>query len=332
MTRKKQKTRSQTKNPPLKSNQTLTFIEHVHELRRRLLYIALSVGVFTAAAYSVQMRIVDALLKPAGKQQFIYTSPAGGIDFLFRVCLYTAIACSIPVIFYQILKYIEPLIARKATRFIATGSIISALLALIGVLFGYFIGLPAAMHFLLHQFTSSQIHPLVTAQSYINFVTVYLLGSALMFQIPLVILFINRIRPIKSKTLFHYERWVILLAFVASGIMNPTPDIRAQLLVAGPIIISYQIGIIMVALSRKPKHRGKIARLIDQDKLTQSARAQKLLAAKPFVAKEVASKPAVASYKAVDPAVAQQSLAARGRDFSFNRPIQRHMYLNNARV
>ena len=63
------------------------FIEHVHELRRRVLYIAISVGLFGAAAYGVERHIVSALLKPAHGQQFIYTSPGGGIDFLFRVCL-----------------------------------------------------------------------------------------------------------------------------------------------------------------------------------------------------------------------------------------------------
>lgn len=276
---KRRQTKKQTKNPSLKANQTLPFVEHFLELRRRLLYIALSVGGWTAAAYAVQQHLVNILLQPSGKQQFIYTSPGGGIDFLFRVCVYTGIAFSIPVIFFQLLRYVEPLIRKDSTRFILFGSFISGVLALGGILFGYFFGLPAALGFLLHQFTSAQIHPLVTIQSYIAFVTVYMLGSAMMFQVPLIILFINRIRPLKPKTLLHYERWVILFAFVASGLMNPSPNIFSQLFVAGPIIITYQLSIIFVAIVNRKKRSAKITKLMQQDALAQAERLKKRQAA-----------------------------------------------------
>lgn len=295
MAKRQQKTSTPTKNLPLSGNETLTFIEHIHELRKRLVYIALSVGIFTAAAYSVQQQLVVILLKPAGNQQFIYTSVGGGIDFLFRVCIYTAIAISIPVIFYQILKYVEPLIKQDNSRFIAIGSIVSAFLAIGGLVFGYFIGLPAALHFLLHQFTTTQIHPLITAQAYIKFVMVYMLGSAIMFQIPLIVLFINRIKPLKPKTLFRYERWVILFAFVISGLMNPTPNLLAQLIIVGPIIISYQISIVLVFISNRPKRLSKVEQLLAQDYAIQQAREAKRLAARPLPLTSRVPTPAIAA-------------------------------------
>src|SRR2546421_8023050 len=187
-------------NRPSKSrNPKLPFIEHLLELRKRLFYVAVSVILWGAAAYFVQQRIVAALLKPAAHQQFIYTSVGGGIDFLFRVCMYTGLVFSIPVIVYHLLRYLQPLIKKDAVRFIAWGSVASGVLALAGMAFGYFLGLPAALHFLLHQFTSGQIHPLLTIQSYMSFVTLYMLGSALLFQLPLVLLLINRVKPLKPK-------------------------------------------------------------------------------------------------------------------------------------
>jgi sec-independent protein translocase protein TatC len=73
-------------------------MEHLHELRRRLFFIAISVIAWSAAAYAIQQRIVNVLLKPSHGQSFVYTSPIGGIDFLFRVCLYTGLIFSIPFI------------------------------------------------------------------------------------------------------------------------------------------------------------------------------------------------------------------------------------------
>jgi sec-independent protein translocase protein TatC len=204
------------------------------------------------------MHIVSLLLKPSHGQHFIYTSPIGGIDFLFKICIYGGIILSLPVIVYNVLRFIEPVLGGSTRRFIVWQSLACALLALLGMAFGYFLGLPAALHFLLHQFTTIQIQPLVTIQSYLSFVIVYMVGSALLFQLPLLLLFINRIRPLKPRRLLHYERWVILAAFVLAGLMNPTPNILSQLLVAGPFIIMYQLGIILIALINR-RHPAPIA-------------------------------------------------------------------------
>jgi sec-independent protein translocase protein TatC len=272
---KKSRKKSPSKNRlHSKVDVQLPFIEHIYELRKRLFYVALSVISVALVCYAVQQRLVAILLEPAKGQKFIYTSPGGGLDFLFRVCMYTGIAVSIPVIIFQLLKYMQPLLRDNTTsRYIALGSIVSGVLALVGIMFGYFICLPAVLHFLLHQFTSQQIQPLVTIQSYIAFVTVYMLGSALLLQVPLVLIFINRIKPLKPSKLLHIERWVILGAFVASGLMNPTPNIISQLMVAGPIIIMYQLGILIIwQVNRRSRHSPKVVALLAQDAEAQMAR------------------------------------------------------------
>jgi sec-independent protein translocase protein TatC len=266
---------SKTRPAPSASSYTAPFVEHLYELRRRLFYIAVSVFFWSAAAYAIQQHIVSVLLRPSHGQSFVYTSPIGGIDFLFRVCLYTGLIISLPVIVYQLLRFTAPLMKTESTRFIAWGSAISGLVAVLGIVFGYFIGLPTALHFLLHQFQTSQIKPLITVQSYMSFVMVYMVGSALMFQVPLFLIFINRIKPLKPSRLFHYERWVILIAFVMAGLMNPTPKVWDQLLVAGPIILMYQLGIGIIALINRPRWPAHVRELFDADLQAQAERLER---------------------------------------------------------
>ena len=284
-TKRKQKPAGQrtTRRSTLLSAQTkLPFIEHAYELRRRLYFIGISVAVWAAAAYGVQQPIVAILLRPAKGESFIYTSPGGGIDFLFRICIYTGIIFSLPVIVYNCLRFIEPLIGGASWRFIAWGSVASGVLAVAGMLFGYFFGLPAALHFLTHQFTTVQIKPLVTIQSYLGFVVVYMVGSALIFQLPLVLLFINRIKPLKPQRLLHYERWIILAAFVLAGLMNPTPNIISQLLIAGPFIIVYQLGILLIAFLNRSR---KVNILYQHDLEMQASRSARVPSLQPVTAK-----------------------------------------------
>lgn len=285
--------RRQTKNPLLKSAQKQPFIEHVHELRRRLFFVAISVTVFSCAAYGVEHTIVDWLLRPAHDQKFIYTSPGGGLDFLFRVCLYVGIAFSIPVIVYQILRYMEPLLRFNTRRAVAWGSIASGVLAAIGMVFGYFIGLPAALHFLLHQFVTAQIQPLLTIQSYMSFVTVYMLGSALLLQVPLILLIINRIKPLKPKKLlsFSAQRWVIVISIVGGALMNPNPNPVALFLVSSPMIVSYQAGVFIIWLINRKHHRpAHVKNLLQSDSQIRAERQQMARSGKPLhVAPPVAS-------------------------------------------
>lgn len=243
------------------------FKEHLLELRRRLYIVAASVLVFSTATYFVQMHLVNALLRPANGQNFIYTSPGGGLDFLFRVCLYSGFILSTPVVVYQFLKFIDPLIRRTSSRFITLASLACGGLALCGVAFGYFLGLPAALEFLLHQFTTVQIKPLVTVQSYLGFVMAFLLGSALLFQMPLILLLINRIKPLRPSKLLsmHYQRWVIVSAFILAALMNPSPNPVSLLIIALPFIGAYYVGIIVVAVANKPRYKAKVRRLLEQD-------------------------------------------------------------------
>jgi sec-independent protein translocase protein TatC len=250
------------------------FIEHVRELRKRIFYVAVAVIAGATGAYFVQERLLALLIRPAGDQQFIYTSPGGGLTFLFNLCLFAGIVFGIPVIVWQLLRYLQPLMKQGAMRFIAWGSITSGVLAIIGIVFGYVFGLPASMHFLLNQFGEGErVAALITIQSYMSFVLMYLAGSALLFQVPLVMVLINRIKPLKPGGLMRFQRWFIVLAFIMGAVISPSPDIGNQAMLSVPMIAMYQLGIIIIWLANRNIRRAeKVAALRQKDEAARAAR------------------------------------------------------------
>lgn len=313
---------------------TLPFSEHVRELRKRLFYISVSVGIFSAAAYSVEHFLITALLKPAGHQNFIYTSPGGGIDFLFTVCLYVGVACSIPVIIYQFLRYIEPLLTHSTRAFVMWGSAISGVLALIGMTFGYFVGLPSALHFLLHQFTSNQIQALLTIQSYMSFVAMYILGSALLLQVPLILIFINRIKPLKPQKLYSFsaQRWVIVGALLGSALMNPNPNPFALLTVAGPMILAYEVGVFVIWYINQGMDRNEspyIKALLAEDTARQVARAARATNMQPIMkVAPIQPQPIVVARKDITRSVSAPQTQQRQTP-SPTQPLRPRRYVND---
>lgn len=199
------------------------------------------------------------------------------MNFLFSVCLDIGLVLATPVIIYQFLAFLSPLMRDTTRRFLFISSIAAGIVALAGVTFGYFIGLPSALHFLLHQFTTVQVRPLITIQSYMQFVSLYLFGSALMFQLPLILIIINRIKPLKPSGLFKYERHLIVGALIIAFIMNPTPNIIDQMLIVVPIILMYQVGIALIWFVNRHKKPGHLEHLRAQDAARQAERASRQL-------------------------------------------------------
>lgn len=249
---------------------------HIRELKKRLFFIALSVAICSAAVYGIERKLIEILLEPSHGQQFVYTSPMGGINFLFNVCFYFGVALSIPVIIYNLLRFLQPVMHGATQRFIILSSIASGVIGIGGILFGYFAGLPAALHFLLkQQFHGGQVEAMISIQSYFSFVVAYMVGAALMFQLPLLLIIINRMKPLTPQKMFRYERGVILFAFVSAFIMNPTPNVVDQMLTVVPVIVSYQVGILVVWLMNKKSAHRRYASLFVQDEAARKARMER---------------------------------------------------------
>lgn len=230
------------------------FSEHINELRMRVLWVALVFIVTSAVAYNFRDILVQLVMAPLGDQKLIYLTPAGGFSFIFQITMYAGAVVTAPLLIYHLYKFVVPALpdhARKHSLFVM---IAATLLMVGGVSFGYFVAIPAALHFLTN-FGGDYVEAALTADSYLGFVLAYVAGLGVLFQLPLLLVFWNWMSPLGPKKLLSSERFVVVFAFVAAAIMTPTPDIMNQSLIALPIIGIYQFGIIAVLVANRSKAR-----------------------------------------------------------------------------
>ena len=240
-------------DPALKS-----FADHLGELRGRLAWVALVLIVASALAYNVREQLVSVVLSPIGDQQLVYLTPAGGFAFIFQITLYAGMLVTAPVAIYHLYKFVAPALPGHVRQRSIGVVLSSTLLMVAGVTFGYFVAIPAALHFLT-TFAGNFVQPNLTADSYLSFVVAYLLGLGLMFQLPLLLVFWNWVQPFKPGGLLNTQRYVLVGGFIAAAMITPTPDVLNQCLIAVPIIGIYQLGVLAVfIMNRRQRKRAPV--------------------------------------------------------------------------
>ncbi len=231
----------------------MTVADHLQELRGRLLKSLIALFLGGTLGYVYHDQILEILIKPLG-QQLYYTSPAGGFEFLIKTCIFFGFMLALPFLVYNLLKYVAPAIPNSVKYRTSQILITSSILAILGASFAYFVSLPAALHFL-NNFSTGPVTSLITANEYFNFVMIYVAGFAALFQMPLIIFFINKVTPLTPSKLMEKQRVVILGSFIAAAIITPTPDPINQALMAAPIVALYQTSIGVVWQNNKSAKR-----------------------------------------------------------------------------
>lgn len=242
-----------TSNSSQVSGSSPVFMDHIRELQWRLAIVALAFLATGAAVYPFFDKIVALLLKPLGNNlSLVYLTPGGAFNFAVQVCIYAAMIGALPVALYHIYRFVMPAVEKTTLRGVLGYSLSSLLLATVGVAFSYFLALPAAIQFLT-SFDLKNISPMLTVESYLSFVMTYLLAGALLFQLPLFMTIINRIKPMTPRMLMSGQRHVILWSVVFAAVISPTPDAVNQLLLAAPMIVMYQVGIVIILLKNRKR-------------------------------------------------------------------------------
>jgi sec-independent protein translocase protein TatC len=241
-----------TTNSSGKPSELPTFLDHVYELRRRLFWVVAVILVASSVAYPFLDTILSVITAPLAGQQLYYLTPVGGFSFSIKICFYVGIIVAVPIIMYHLYRYIEPLMGQTLRRSALFYVGLSALMASIGVVFAYYVSLPGALHFLTGM-DLKNIQAMLTVDSYLTFVMTYLLGAALLFQIPLLLAITNNMTPLQPKKLMKAQRFVIVGAFIIAAIISPTPDIMNQVLLALPVIAMYQVGVGLVWLQNRSR-------------------------------------------------------------------------------
>jgi sec-independent protein translocase protein TatC len=224
---------------------TNTFHQHLLELRTRVLWIFLAIIVSGAIGFAYRVPLVTFLQQPLGGPLY-YTNPAGSFTFSINVSVVVSLFIALPVIVYQLLRFIEPALTTRIKKGLMTKVIFASFgLATAGVVFGYYVIVPLSLNFFA-KYSTASLKPLISSDAYLSYLINNLVIFALVFQLPLIILFIDRLRPMSPRALLKYQRYVIVGALIIALILPFTYDPITQFVVALPMIVLYYISVLLV--------------------------------------------------------------------------------------
>ncbi len=242
------------------ANEKLPFTDHLEELRRRLIICFIAVAVGFLAAYGFAEEIFQILMKPliqvlpfensSQKPSLIFTGIAEGFLTYLKVALLAGLFLAAPVIFYELWKFVAPGLYRHEKRYVFPFVLLSTIFFVGGALFGYFVVFPVGFQFFIGTFTTEFIKPLPSIREYLSFSTKLLLAFGIVFELPLLIFFLSRIGVVDAAGLSRQRKYAILIIFIVAATITP-PDIISQLMMAGPLVVLYEIGIIVARLFGK---------------------------------------------------------------------------------
>jgi len=230
-------------------------LSHLRELRKRILYSLIAVVVTTGLAFWQYDRIINVLKEPAGGIDFIYTRLTEGFSVSMRVSFLAGLIVAAPFIIYQLLLFVLPALNYREKRtvvFIVPWIII---MFFGGVYFGWRFLIPPALGFLLG-FGSEVATYLLNLGDYVNFVTRLLLVIGAIFEMPVLTVFLSRIGVLTSRWMAGKRKIWIILSFVLSAVITPTPDAINQFIVAGALIVLYEVSIWLAWLVERGKKKG----------------------------------------------------------------------------
>ena len=231
--------------------QKLTILSHVTELRNRLIKSVIAIAIGSIVCFIFRDYIINILKLPAGGVDLQFIEMTEMMGTYMRVSLFGGIALAMPYLVYHGIMFISPALTRREKKYVYIILPWVALMFIAGVAFGYFILVPPATKFLL-TFGSNIATPFIRVGNYISIITRLLLAIGLIFEMPVVTTFLARIGVIKPKWLSDKRKVAIIFAFIIAAIITPTFDPINQSLVAIPLIVLYELSILLAKLV-KPK-------------------------------------------------------------------------------
>lgn len=232
---------------------------HLVELRRRLMIAAVAVGAGFVVCYWQADVLFDMLLSPlraiipdAG--DLIFTGLTEPFLVYIKTGLVGGFFLALPVIFLQIWLFARPAFRGTEERYASLFVVVGSLLFVVGALFGYLVVFPFGFKFLI-EFGGSEFLPYLSIREYFSLATKMLLAFGLMFETPLLLLFLGRLGVIDSRWLRKNRGYALVGFIMLAAILTP-PDIVTQLMLAGPLMIMYEASVWLVALLGKPR-RGR---------------------------------------------------------------------------
>jgi len=237
----------------VREDRSVSFFSHLEELRKRLIFCVITIIITSVVAYNQTTNILKHLSQPLGNLYFL--SPVEAFIARMKITLFCGLYLALPIIFYQIWRFVETGLHNKERRSISLLVVFSFLLFTLGGAFAYFVMLPIGLKFLLSCGTAT-LQPIISVEKYITFVVGLVLSFGLVFQLPIIIFFLAQIGIVSPGFLFKQQKYAILIIFIVAAILTP-PDVFSQCLMAIPLLILYEFSILISVFAVKKRNRGE---------------------------------------------------------------------------
>lgn len=233
-----------------KTSKSMSIVDHLNELRRRILVSVAVLLIATIACFVYAGPILAHLTRGVN---LIYIRPPEAMMAHIRVAFTAGLAISSPLILYQIIAFLLPALTRKEKKVLLAAVFLMFILFFAGVAFAWFVAFPFAINFFA-EFSSDQLLPYYTVGEYVGFVTGFLLGFGLVFQLPLLFWLLGALGLITASFLRASRKYALILILIVAAVITP-PDVVSQVLMAIPMLALYELGIILVAMTERSKKR-----------------------------------------------------------------------------
>src|SRR4030042_4079237 len=229
------------------------FLDHLEELRRRILISILLVLTFSIVGFIFAGRIIDAIITIGKLDSTYFFAPIEAFTAQFKIALFFGFTVAFPFLLYQVWAFIGPGLTGTEQKISLTFILSGVILFMIGIAFGYFIIIPYGLMFLF-SFTSDNVQPLMNISKYLNFFVWCMLGTGILFQLPLIVFSLIKLGIVDAKTISRHRAEAIVGIMILCAVITPTGDFFTLLLISIPLVLLFEIGILAARLTTRKKN------------------------------------------------------------------------------
>jgi sec-independent protein translocase protein TatC len=249
----------------------MSFWSHLDELRKRIVNVAIAVGIGFVICFAYSEKILGLLLLPMNSTvafslqfPFVAFTPNKAVQTLhftaltepfmshLKIGFIAGIMLMIPFILRQVWLFIAPGLLLRERRYAGQFVFFATIFFAIGVLFCFFVLLPIAVPFLI-SYKAEHLTPIIKIGDYIDFTLKFMLATGAVFELPLIMILLGRMGIINVDSLTRFRKYAFLIAFIIGGLVTPTPDAFNMTIMSIPIYLLYEIGILGVRILGRKK-------------------------------------------------------------------------------
>jgi sec-independent protein translocase protein TatC len=239
------------------TEEKLPLTTHLEELRKRLVRVLVVLGLGFGVCYMFKDWSFQVITQPLVEvlppnTALVYTGLPEAFFIHMKIAFFASLFLTSPYTLYQIWKFISPGLYAKEKKYVVPFVITSTVLFAGGVLFGYFVALPPAFKFFV-SFSTDALKPMVSFREYLGLTLKFLLAFGLSFEMPVFMFFLTKLGVVNATMLSRQRRYAILIIFIAAAILTPSPDVLSQILMAVPLMLLYEISIVVSKFAGRKK-------------------------------------------------------------------------------